>query len=187
MKSAKTVFSFISKKTPLSFCLRAGLLLCCLSVICLTETFENRVTAPLIHLNAKLTNLGLNTLGISSTCHGQYVRTSGPDRFSIKVISECTGIFVMVILLSLTVTFPVQWRSRAIGLLLGALLVFVLNLARLVSLFVIGMKFPEYFNEIHVFFWQGLFIVVVVLFWYIWAQRAQSKLAPAETEPETAS
>ncbi|MEM7263359.1 MAG: archaeosortase/exosortase family protein [Planctomycetota bacterium] len=174
---------------PLGFCVLGGALLLGLGLLSLTDTFETFVHAPAREFNAWLNHVTLNTIGVETRLEGVFVYGVGPAPFNIEVIDECTGISVLIILASLTLAFPSPWRSRLIGLGLGALVIAFLNWVRLVSLYLVGKYYPELFHDLHVYVWQGVFILAVFSYWYAWAYRAGKRkgLAAAEAEPEVSA
>lgn len=172
MSPVRNAIASLLGPTPLAFCLRAGILLALLGGATLTSTFERWVVGPLVTGNTVATAEILELLGCSIARSGPYIQDLRPGGFGIEVIGECTGIQVLVILISLTLAFPAPWPARLRGLALGALGIAAVNLLRLVTLFLLGSRFPESFHEIHVYAWQGLFIVLVVTYWYGWARRA---------------
>ncbi len=52
-------------------------------------------------------------------------------------------------------------------------------MVRIISLFYIGIYFPDLFNDAHIFIWQSLVILAGVALWITWAQH----FALAEKRP----
>jgi exosortase/archaeosortase family protein len=64
------------------------------------------------------------------------------------------------------------------------LLLLILNLVRIVSLFLIGVYSPRIFALTHIDVWQALFIFLAVLLWILWllwATRSQVLTRPASS------
>jgi exosortase H (IPTLxxWG-CTERM-specific) len=183
----KTLLSFPLQKTPAAFCARAVVLLLAFGLSSLSGPFDSLITNPLILLSAWLTHVCVSALGTATQLSGRFVYSSGPSgrspSFSIEVIPECTGVFAFIILLSLILAYPARWGWKAAGLISGALLILLLNQVRLVTLFLLGIKAPELFEETHVFVWQGIFILVIAFFWYAWVRRTLPGPGAAEARP----
>ena len=92
--------------------------------------------------------------------------------FSMSIAHGCDGLQAMAILVLAIAWFPVGGRSRLLGIAVGALAVFGLNLARIVTLFWAGVHWPEAFQPLHVHGWPAFLIVFAVLFWIAWATWA---------------
>jgi exosortase H (IPTLxxWG-CTERM-specific) len=107
----------------------------------------------------------LQTLGFDVSRWG--TRISG-DGFTVVVTSACSGLLGSVLLLSAVVAFPARWRARAWGLLIGVGALFLLNQLRIVSLFYVGSRFPELFEEVHYYVWPLLIILGVAAYFYFW-------------------
>jgi exosortase/archaeosortase family protein len=86
----------------------------------------------------------------------------------------------MLIFLAAVLAFPASWRSRLLGLGLGILAIQVVNLIRVVALFLTGTYFPSLFDASHTVVWQTLVILSGVLLWIFWANRFA---VPAPAEP----
>jgi exosortase/archaeosortase family protein len=164
----RTVFG----RTSLSFVLRACILLAVLSVAQLAPRFEDWVSVPLRRLDARVTHLVLRLVGVDTALRDTYVLGS---EFSIDVIEQCTGIAMVTILVSLTCAFPAPWRARLWGIGLGLLVVYSANILRLTTLFIVGMKWPQLFEDTHKLVWQGALIFLVFIYWCAWARWAMGK------------
>ena len=164
---------------PLAFCVRAAALLLAMSLLSITGPFDELITEPLILLNAMLAHYALRALGARTALSGRFIQSPS---FSVEVIPECTGVFVFLMVLAVTLAYPASWRAKTRGVLGGAFLIFFLNQARLVSLFILGENYPQVFEEAHVFVWQGIFITVVSFYWYAWARKASTRAAGANLQ-----
>lgn len=127
---------------------------------------------------ARASGLALNLLGQDVTMQGTVIR--GP-RFAVNIRNGCNGIEAMLIFLAAVLAFPASWRSRLIGLALGILAIQIVNLVRVVALFLTGVYFPRLFDSSHTVIWQTIVILFGVLLWIFWANRFAAPAAPAET------
>ena len=66
-----------------------------------------------------------------------------------------------------------------IGGTLGTIFIYLLNLVRVVVLFLIGVYAPQYFDESHVYVSQTIFIVMVAIFWLLWIGKGVKSI-PAQ-------
>lgn len=94
---------------------------------------------------------------------------TGPFRMSIR--AGCDGLQAFGVLLAATLAFPARATSRLAGVVLGALLVFILNTVRLASLYWLGARQSSWFEPAHVHLWPAALIVAVVGLWMAWAAR----------------
>ena len=64
--------------------------------------------------------------------------------------------------------FSAPWRLRLVGLLVGTIAVQGLNLVRVVSLFYLGQWNFQAFEFAHLYLWQALIMLDVLIVWLLW-------------------
>jgi archaeosortase B (VPXXXP-CTERM-specific) len=88
--------------------------------------------------------------------------------FAVQIITECTGLFEMVIYAACVLAFPTSWRKKGLGLLLGIPAIYVFNLLRIVCLLVVGRYANSMFDFFHLYFWQATLIIMITSVWLLW-------------------
>ncbi len=91
--------------------------------------------------------------------------------FAVDIENGCNGIEALIIFLSATLSFPASWKARLAGLGIGLIGIQIVNLIRVVALFLTGVYFPSFFDSSHTVVWQTVVILFAVLLWIFWAQR----------------
>ena len=86
----------------------------------------------------------------------------------LQIMRGCDGVEAWLLLVTAVVVFPVPARRRMAGVLYGTLLIMGLNLIRIVSLFHLAMKKPEWFELAHVMIWQSAMVLAAIAFVVIW-------------------
>ena len=110
----------------------------------------------------------MRLLGVESTASGTLC-TFGPR--SVTIIMECTALQVAMIYAALVLAYPSSVKAKLIGIGAGLPLILVINIIRLVVIcFVLWWK-PEYFEMMHIYVWQVVFIVVVVAMAALWIEK----------------
>jgi exosortase H (IPTLxxWG-CTERM-specific) len=125
---------------------------------------------------ARLSGAVLNLLGQHVALRGTVIQ--GP-RFAVNIRNGCNGVEAMLIFLAAVLAFPAPWRWRLAGLALGILAIQVVNLVRVVSLYLTGAYFPRLFDTSHTVIWQSVVILFGVLLWVFWANRLPPRDEPA--------
>jgi exosortase H (IPTLxxWG-CTERM-specific) len=138
---------------------------------------NDHVIEPFTAGIARASGAALNLLGQQVTMTGTVIR--GP-RFAVNIRNGCNGVEAMLIFLAAVLAFPASWKSRLAGLALGILAIQVINLIRVVALFLTGVYFPKIFDSSHTVIWQTIVILFGVLLWIFWANRFAAPAAPAE-------
>jgi len=129
---------------------------------------NDAVVVPYTAFIARVSGVILNLFGESATVAGCLV--SSP-RFAVTIYNGCNGLITSLIFVAGVLAFPARPVAKLIGVAGGLLVIQVINMARIVSLFYIGIFLPDLFNDAHIFVWQSLVILAGVALWVIWANR----------------
>jgi exosortase/archaeosortase family protein len=103
--------------------------------------------------------------GFSSS--GPYVTVAGAN---LEIITDCTPIMPTLALWGAIVAFPAPVRWKAAGAILGAALLWGYNVARILVLAVVLRSNPASFEFVHVYLWQTLTMVVVLVYFVAWTR-----------------
>ena len=102
------------------------------------------------------------------TLPGQQVWCDQTSLMTSGVIMEirrgCDGVEAWLLLVTALLVVPDPWRRRLRGLLLGTLLIFTLNLLRIVTMFHIVHSYPEWFDLAHGLIWQSIMVLSAAIF-----------------------
>jgi exosortase H (IPTLxxWG-CTERM-specific) len=129
---------------------------------------NDSVVVPYTAFVARVSGVVLRIFGESATVAGCLV--SSP-RFAVTIYNGCNGLITSLIFMAGVVAFPARPAAKLIGVAGGLLAIQIINMVRIVSLFYIGIYFPDLFNDAHIFFWQSVVILSGVALWVIWASR----------------
>jgi len=137
---------------------------------------NDHVVEPFTGQIAKASGATLRALGQDVTRVDTMLRS---PRFAVNIKNGCNGVEAMVILLAAIVAFPAPWKARLLGLVAGAVAIQLVNLVRVVALFLTGAYLPRLFDTSHTVVWQTLVILAAVLIWILWARRVTPRPVPA--------
>ena len=132
------------------------------------QPVNDTVIEPFTAVIADVSGWSLNALGQDITMHGTVIRS---EKFAVNIRNGCNGVEAMVILLAAIVAFPATWKARFVGLGLGIVAIQLVNLVRVVALFLTGAYLPKLFDSSHTVIWQTVVILSAVLLWIFWANR----------------
>jgi len=110
----------------------------------------------------------LNLLGQHVIVNG-VVLTAGNHAVSIQ--NGCNGIEAVVFLIAAILAFPATWRQRLLGLVASVVVIQLLNLARVVTLFLINRYHPQWFELFHLAVWQTVIGGAAIALFYVWTTR----------------
>ena len=133
---------------------------------------NDRAIVPLTAGIAKVSGSILQAIGENVRVAGTTITS---PRFGVNINNGCNGVEAMLILLASIVAFPSSMKARAVGLLLGAVVVQVLNFIRIITLYLLGAYQPRLFDLFHTAVWQIVIILAAIGFFLVWSAR----VAPA--------
>lgn len=129
------------------------------------------LVAPYTAFIAREAAVVLRWFGVSAQAAGM---TLSSPRFSVAIYNGCNGLEASIVLLSGILAFPSRWRWKAIGVAMGLLVIHVVNLVRVLSLFVLGMVKREWFSAFHNVIWQVVIVVLAVVLLVVWAHQGRT-------------
>jgi len=120
------------------------------------NSVNDAIVLPFTASVARVSGAALRVLGEPAAVTGCVV--SSP-RFAVTIYNGCNGL----------ITSLARWTAKLVGVVGGLVLIQILNLVRILSLFYIGIYFPDHFNDAHIYIWQSLVIIAGVALWVVWA------------------
>ena len=96
----------------------------------------------------------------------------GGGCFAVDMHNGCNGLEASLFLLAAVLAFPATLRMRLAGVVLGAAIVQLANLIRIVTLYLIGCYRPAWFEAFHLQIWQTIIFATAVGFFLLWTRRA---------------
>lgn len=86
----------------------------------------------------------------------------------VDVHFGCDALEPIVYFAAAVIAFPSPWMRRLIALAIGIPALFLLNIARIVSLYFVATRRPDWFDAAHHDIWQPLFIAATLALWFTW-------------------
>lgn len=133
---------------------------------------------PYTHFVAAVSRACLRAVGVDARGSGSLIASPA---FSVTIKNVCNGLEVTAIFLAVTLGFPASWKAKLIGLAVGYPVIFAINVARIMVLFVIGFKVPDVFDAVHYYYAQAFVIIATVAVWLLWVMRFSRYGAAADT------
>jgi exosortase/archaeosortase family protein len=126
------------------------------------------LVAPLERLTAAVTSGLLRAVGVEAVRAGRVVYDARTFGFEISL--GCTGLVPAAMLATAIAAYPATARHRLYGILVGVPLLLLVNLARLVHLFIVGSRWPGWFDIMHRVIWEAVMVLAVIGCWLFWAR-----------------
>jgi exosortase H (IPTLxxWG-CTERM-specific) len=109
--------------------------------------------------------------------HGKVLQ-SASNGFAVSIEAGCNGVEATIVLVAAILAFPASWKRKLIGLAAGIVAVQGLNIVRVISLFYLGQWNFNAFEWAHLYVWQALIMLDVMVVWLLWV-RTLPRVAPA--------
>ena len=103
------------------------------------------------------------------TATGKVLRST-VNGFAVSIEAGCNGIEATIALVAAICAFPAPWRDRLVGLAAGVAAVQGLNVVRVISLFYLGQWSMKAFEWAHLYVWQALIMLDVLVVWLVWVR-----------------
>jgi len=125
---------------------------------------------PVLKVSARETSAILKVIGIKTTTEGVVVR--GIDH-AVAVRRGCDPLEPIVLFSAGVIAFPATWRRKIPGLIVGGAFLFVFNLLRIASLYLLGANKSPLLESAHMVWWPAFFIVCSLILWVLWLRWVQ--------------
>lgn len=99
--------------------------------------------------------------------------------FAVDIRNGCNGVEAMLFVLAAVLAFPATWLRKFLGVLIGAAIIQLANLIRVVTLFLIGCRHRAWFDTFHLAVWQTAIFGLAVGFFVLWSRRSVQANAAA--------
>ncbi|MHB1044420.1 MAG: exosortase H [Thermoanaerobaculia bacterium] len=162
-----------------AFLLKFGLLLVLFFAATAPKPMNDAFVEPFTAGVAKVGGFAAGLFGEETRMEGTVIRS---PRFAVNVRTGCNGLETIYIFFAGVLAFPAPWGRKLLGLAGGFLAIQLLNTVRIVSLFYIGVHFPEHFEDSHIVVWQAIVILFGVALFLLWADRYARPNRPAAPE-----
>ncbi len=110
-------------------------------------------------------------VGSEATVNDNLIAVAG---MTLDINHECTGVFVLFVLASFIAAYPAKLSAKAIGMVVGVVLLTFINMFRIATLVRVVEFKPQLFPYFHEYVWQGAFLMLVTLYamsWVEWSRR----------------
>ncbi len=154
------------------YVVRFVIILGVLEAVFLLYLSEHGVFEQYLNGYASLSGKVLRLFGGDVQTHGQVLSGGGA---SIEVRRGCDAFQPIALFCANVLAFPAPRGRKALGVVVGVVVLLVANLGRIVSLFWLSQAGSEWFEQAHVTIWPVAFIILSLALWLAWARWAGTK------------
>lgn len=162
-----------SNRSDLRFLLLFGLFMGTYYLLTLAPPIRDGFFPTYLEWNAGVSGSVLRLFGEDVTVTGQAMTAAGGE--AIHIERGCDAVEPSALFVAAVMASPVPFLSRLTAALGGTLILMVINLMRVISLFLVRVYAPGAFKIMHLDVWQALFIFLAIALWALWASRNTKK------------
>lgn len=148
----------------------------------LTQPVQKTIVLPWTEALAKISAALITLFDANVIAFGKIIQST-TNGFAVSIEAGCNGIEAAIVLIAAMLSFPAPWKHRVIGILAGLLAVQLLNIVRVISLFYLGQWNMDVFNWAHLYLWQALIMLDVLIVWLIWIRMLPPSSSDSGTPP----
>jgi exosortase H (IPTLxxWG-CTERM-specific) len=133
----------------------------------LTKPVQQAVVIPFTESIAGL-SAWLVTMFDSGVISQGIVLRDMDSGFAVAIQAGCNGVEATIVLIAAMLAFPSPWRWKFIGIASGFIAIQAMNLLRIITLFYLGQWNNTAFEWAHLYIWQALIMLDVLVVFLIW-------------------
>ena len=137
------------------------------SVLSVATSLQNHLQVAEQGIAAAATWLAHLAGSAATVVDGNYIAAAG---MSLNINHECTGVFVLFVLVSFIGAYPAPLSTKLLGILIGVIGLSLINVIRIATLVRIVESYPQAFAYFHEYIWQGAFLMLVTLYAITWVE-----------------
>lgn len=135
----------------------------------LTPWIQRRFVEPWTGILASFSAGLVKFFDGSAVAHGKVLQSMA-NGFAVSIEAGCNGVEATIVLLAAVLAFPAPWPRKLAGLAAGIIAVQGLNVVRIISLFYLGQWNFQVFEWAHLYLWQALIMLDVLIVWLLWVR-----------------
>ena len=151
----------------------------------LTPFAQAYVVTPWTDAVARVSGLLMRAFDGSITTSDNVI-ASRASPFAVSIEAGCNGLEATLVLIAAIVAFPARWKHRLRGIVVGVLAVQALNVVRVASLFYLGRWNRDVFEWAHLYVWQALIMLDVLIVWVVWVRLIPARPLALAASPRMA-
>jgi len=142
----------------------------------LTHVVQAAVVLPWTALLANIAAWLASTFDPGVIAYGKVLQHASSG-VGVSIEAGCNGVEACIVLVAAMAAFPASWRMRLVGMALGILAVQAVNVLRVLSLFYLVEWNREWFEFAHLYLWQALIMLDVLVVWLLWIRELSRREA----------
>ncbi|WP_310554997.1 exosortase family protein XrtF [Flavobacterium sp.] len=129
----------------------------------------DRITQNVSILTEKFSNfMGFNLSTVRD--YGQY-KIIFENKMVARIVEGCNAVSVIILFISFVIAFSGKFKQTFFFILTGSLIIYILNIFRIIVLSVLMFHYPEQEHFLHGVVFPLIIYGVVFILWVIWVNK----------------
>ena len=137
-----------------------------------TDLFRKQFLPSYLHFLAVITGGMLSFMGNTLNVAGTVVQSSS---FAMDIAYGCDALEPITLFTVVVAAFPAKMKARLLAIPIGILILFTVNIIRLITLYYAGTSSLELFEMMHIEIWQPVFIVCALVLFIMYVGLVRKK------------
>jgi exosortase family protein XrtF len=121
------------------------------------------------HVNRTATMLGYNTSTEQSADELSMLLVINGE-YASRIVEGCNSVSVIILFLSFIVAFSGKWYSTIFYGLFGVMMIYVVNVLRIIAITILYYRFPKYQDILHDLFFPAIIYGLTFMLWVTWVK-----------------
>lgn len=128
-----------------------------------------------------ITNTVANNVKIAANWFGYHIYTEQNSKelsiklivggnYTARVIEGCNSISVIILFLAFIIAFSGSFKATVLYGLFGGVLIYTINILRIIALSLLIYKYPQFENPLHTLIFPTIIYGLVFILWIIWVR-----------------
>ena len=124
----------------------------------------------------------INLLSVTDTvlAHSNTITSANT---SLKVVRGCDGAGAVFLLMAGILAFKTTQKLKAIGIIIGLSLIYIINMLRIIGLFFILEHRHSWFQVVHTYLLPTFIVIICTIFFLWWTTLSTLDARTDETDP----
>jgi len=113
---------------------------------------------------------------INMAASGEYVIAHSnllqSAKTTLEIVRGCDGIGTIMLIVSAIAAFSTNLKNKLVGLVLGVVFLYCMNLIRIIVLYFVSAYHSDWFTAVHTYFAPSMIVITGCLFFLAWAERS---------------
>ncbi|HID44906.1 MAG TPA: exosortase H [Chromatiaceae bacterium] len=144
----------------------------------LTRPVQQVIVIPFTESIASLSVWLVKLFDEGVIAYGNIIRDQ-QSGFAVAIEAGCNGVEATIVLVAAMLAMPAPWKLKLIGIGTGFVAIQAMNLLRIISLFYLGQWNKTAFDWAHLYIWQALIMLDVLIVFLIWLRFLPARQQPA--------